>query len=185
MINHMARRGADIIYGNMNPPVHVSGHASSEELKLILNLVRPRYFVPLHGEYWQLRKHARLAQPLRSGGLEEAFILETGQPLEIDHHGARKAGRIPVGPGVHRFRQRGRGCRGHGDPRPPPSFRGRLRPAHYRHQQAHRQMGGPAGNRHPRLRRQRRFVGAYCSSRGRLWRERSRDRAPKSAPIGD
>ena len=65
MIDHMSRRGADVIYGIMNPPLHVSGHASVEELKLVLNLVRPRYFMPVHGEYRQLAKHARLAEHLR------------------------------------------------------------------------------------------------------------------------
>jgi ribonuclease J len=58
MIDHMARRGADVLYGSMNPPVHVSGHASMEEMKLVLNLVRPRYFMPIHGEFRQLTKHA-------------------------------------------------------------------------------------------------------------------------------
>ena len=71
MMNHIARRGADIIYGNMNPPVHVSGHASAEELKLVLNLVRPRYFIPIHGEYRQMAKHASLAQHLLSAGPRE------------------------------------------------------------------------------------------------------------------
>ena len=97
MMNHLAKRGADIVYGTMNPPVHVSGHASVEELKLVLNLVRPRYFVPIHGEYRQLAKHAALAQHLRHQGLEDAFVLETGETLEIDHHGARKGGRVTVG----------------------------------------------------------------------------------------
>jgi ribonuclease J len=97
MIDHMARRGADVLYGNMNPPLHVSGHASVEEMKLVLNLVRPRFFMPIHGEFRQLSKHARLAEHLRFAGLEESFIMETGDLLEIDHHGARKAGRVPVG----------------------------------------------------------------------------------------
>jgi ribonuclease J len=97
MINHVSRRGADVIYGSMNPPVHVSGHASSEELKLILNLVRPRYFMPIHGEYRQLSRHAGLAQHLRHAGLEDTFIVETGETLELDRHGARKGGRVPVG----------------------------------------------------------------------------------------
>ena len=56
----------------MNPPLHVSGHASVEEMKLVLNLVRPRYFVPIHGEFRQLSKHARLAEHLRFAGLEES-----------------------------------------------------------------------------------------------------------------
>ncbi len=97
MIDHMSRRGADVLYGTMNPPLHVSGHASVEELKLVLNLVRPRYFVPIHGEFRQLSKHARLAEHLRFAGLEETFIIESGDILEVDHHGARKAGRVPVG----------------------------------------------------------------------------------------
>ncbi|HUA18576.1 MAG TPA: ribonuclease J [Bryobacteraceae bacterium] len=97
MINHFAKRGADVIYGSMNPPVHVSGHASSEELKLVLNLLRPRYFMPIHGEYRQLAKHASLAQHLRGAGLEETFVLETGETLEIDHTGARRGEKVPVG----------------------------------------------------------------------------------------
>src|SRR5271169_4042190 len=97
MIDHMARRGADVLYGSMNPPLHVSGHASVEEMKLVLNLVRPRYFMPIHGEFRQLAKHAKLAEHLRFAGLEESFVMETGDVLEIDHHGARKAGRVPVG----------------------------------------------------------------------------------------
>jgi len=97
MIDHLARRGADVMYGSMNPPLHVSGHASVEEMKLVLNLVRPRFFMPIHGEFRQLTKHAKLADHLRFVGLEETFVMETGDVLEIDHHGARKAGRVPVG----------------------------------------------------------------------------------------
>ena len=97
MVDHMSRRGADVLYGSMNPPLHVSGHASVEEMKLVLNLVRPRYFMPIHGEFRQLSKHARLAEHLRFAGLEESFVMESGETLEIDHHGARKAGRVTVG----------------------------------------------------------------------------------------
>src|SRR6266851_4993402 len=97
MIDHMARRGAEMVYGSMNPPVHVSGHGSAEELKLVLNLVRPRYFLPVHGEYRQLAKHASLAQHLRGAGLEESFVLETGETLEVDTHGARKGETVTVG----------------------------------------------------------------------------------------
>jgi ribonuclease J len=97
VIDHMSRRGADVMYGSMNPPLHVSGHASIEEMKLVLNLVRPRYFMPIHGEYRQLTKHARLAEHLRHVGLEETFIMDTGEVLEFDHHGARKAGKVTVG----------------------------------------------------------------------------------------
>jgi ribonuclease J len=97
MIDHMARRGADVMYGSMNPPIHVSGHGSVEEMRLVLNLVRPRYFMPIHGEFRQLSKHARLAEHLRHVGMEESFVMDTGEILEIDHHGARKAGTVPTG----------------------------------------------------------------------------------------
>jgi ribonuclease J len=97
MIDHMSRRGADVLYGSMNPPLHVSGHASVEEMKLVLNLVRPRYFMPIHGEFRQLSKHAKLAEHLRFAGLEETFIMDMGDVLEFDHHGARKAGKVTVG----------------------------------------------------------------------------------------
>jgi ribonuclease J len=97
MINHVARRGADVVYGSMNPPVHVSGHGSSEELKLILNLVRPKYFVPIHGEYRQLARHAGLASHLRHAGLRETFVLDTGNTVEIDEQGARRGANVTVG----------------------------------------------------------------------------------------
>jgi ribonuclease J len=97
MIDHLSRRGADVHYGSMKPPLHVSGHGSAEELHLVLNLVRPRYFMPIHGEYRQLSKHARMAEHLRHAGLRETFLLDTGEVLEIDDAGARKAGRVPVG----------------------------------------------------------------------------------------
>ena len=97
MIDHMERRGADVFYGSMNPPIHVSGHASVEELKLVLNLVRPKYFMPIHGEFRQLSKHARLAEHLRQVGLQETFIVDSGDVLEIDERGARKGARVTVG----------------------------------------------------------------------------------------
>jgi ribonuclease J len=97
MIDHMSRRGADVLYGSMNPPLHVSGHGSAEEMKLVLNLVRPRYFMPIHGEYRQLTKHARLAEHLRHSGLQETFIMDSGDILEIDSRGARKSGKAQVG----------------------------------------------------------------------------------------
>jgi len=97
MMNHIARRGADLVYGTMNPPIHVSGHGSAEELRLILNLVRPKYFVPVHGEYRQLTKHAQLAQHLTHYNLEATFVLESGETLEIDNKGARKGEPVTVG----------------------------------------------------------------------------------------
>jgi ribonuclease J len=97
MINHLAKRGTELVYGAMNPPVHVSGHGSSDEMKLILNLVRPRYFVPVHGEYRQMSVHASMAQHLHTSGLKETFVLETGETLVIDEHGARRGDRVTVG----------------------------------------------------------------------------------------
>ncbi len=97
MINHLARRGADVVYGTMNPPIHVSGHGSAEELRLVLNLVRPRFFVPIHGEYRQLARHAQLAQHLSHSGLDQTFILESGETLEIDSQGASRGEPVTVG----------------------------------------------------------------------------------------
>lgn len=97
MLNHLAKRDADLIYGSMSPPVHVSGHASREELHLILNLVRPKYFMPIHGEYRQLSVHARLAEGMQSWGLEKTFVIESGQSIEIDSFGARRGPNVSVG----------------------------------------------------------------------------------------
>ena len=184
MIDHMARRGADVLYGSMNPPLHVSGHASVEEMKLVLNLVRPRYFMPIHGEFRQLTKHARLAEHLRFAGLEETFIMESGDVLEIDHHGARKAGTRHRGPRVHRFRLGGRRGGGDGDSRPPPSFRRRHRAAHHRHQPPDRPHGEPAGDRQPRLRPGRRRLGVHAEARARWWPRRWKAPTARRRPIG-
>ncbi len=97
MIDHLYRRGARVHYQDgSQPPVHVSGHGSAEELKLMLNLVRPKYFVPIHGEYRQLYRHLGLAKQLAAVS-EEGFLLESGDVLEFDEHGARRAGRVHVG----------------------------------------------------------------------------------------
>jgi ribonuclease J len=97
MIDHLWRRDARIHYQDGSlPPVHVSGHGSAEELKLMLNLVRPRYFVPIHGEYRHLRRHLLMAQELAAVG-EETFLLESGDVLEFDAQGARRADRVKVG----------------------------------------------------------------------------------------
>jgi ribonuclease J len=88
MIDHMFRRRALVYYeGGVAGPIHVSGHASQEELKMMLNLTRPKYFIPIHGEYRQLFRHAALAQHV--GAVSgEIFILETGQVLEFTPEGA-------------------------------------------------------------------------------------------------
>ncbi len=104
MIDHLFRRRALVYYEQGGSgPVHVSGHASQEELKLLLNLVRPRYFVPIHGEYRQLFRHAALAHQVGmvSG---EIILLEDGQPLEFKRDSVSRrepvtAGRICVDSG--------------------------------------------------------------------------------------
>ena len=97
VIDHLFRRGAHVIYEDgSKPPVHVSGHASQEELKLIINLVRPKYFIPIHGEYRQLKLHAELAGTMR-GAVGNVMMIETGDILEFDELGARKVGQAPVG----------------------------------------------------------------------------------------
>ena len=97
MIDHLFRREAHVIYEDgSTPPVHVSGHASQEELKLIINLVKPRYFIPIHGEYRQLRRHAELASSMH-GAVGQALMLESGEVLELDELGARTAGKVAVG----------------------------------------------------------------------------------------
>src|ERR1700751_164899 len=97
MIDHLFRREADVIYDDgSNPPVHVSGHASQEEQKLIMNLVKPKYFIPIHGEYRQLKLHAELAASMH-GSVGSVILLESGDILEFDELGARKVGRVNVG----------------------------------------------------------------------------------------
>jgi ribonuclease J len=104
MIDHFFRRQVLVYYeGGRSAPIHVSGHASQEEMKLVLNLVRPKYFVPLHGEYRHLFRHAALAEQV--GAVSgEIFLLESGQPIEFTADGAHRrepvtAGRVLVDSG--------------------------------------------------------------------------------------
>ena len=94
-INHLFQRGADVVYDKL-APVHVSGHASQEEQKLLISLVRPQYFVPIHGELRHLKLHAALAQQM---GIppERTLVVENGYVLEFDRRGARIGERIPGG----------------------------------------------------------------------------------------
>ena len=97
MIDHLFRREAHVIYEDgSTPPIHVSGHASQEELKLIINLVKPKYFIPIHGEYRQLKLHAELAGAMH-GSVGSVMLIESGDVLEVDEWGARKTGRVNVG----------------------------------------------------------------------------------------
>jgi ribonuclease J len=95
LVNHLYRRGAIVHYGR-NTPIHVSGHASQEELKLVLNLVRPQHFVPVHGEYRHLVRHLQLAREVGvpAGG---CHLLEDGDVLALGPEGARRPERVPAG----------------------------------------------------------------------------------------
>jgi len=94
-INKLFKRGARVIHGR-TANVHVSGHASQEELKLLFSLVKPTYFIPIHGELRQLHAHADLA---RAQGVppENTFVIENGMVVEFDKGQARIADRIPGG----------------------------------------------------------------------------------------
>lgn len=95
IINHLMMRGADVKYEKASE-IHVSGHASKEELKLMMNMVRPKFFVPIHGEYRQLAQHARLA---RNSGIprDHIFILRNGSVLELSETGAAQLSQVHAG----------------------------------------------------------------------------------------
>ncbi len=93
--NNLFQRGADVIYDPIES-VHVSGHANQEEMRLLMNLVRPKYFLPVHGELRHLREHAKLA--VRSGIPEDhVFVAENGVTVEISKEGMRLGERVPGG----------------------------------------------------------------------------------------
>ncbi|PYR93596.1 MAG: ribonuclease J [Acidobacteria bacterium] len=94
VMNHIARRGADVVHEGIKH-VHVSGHGSEEELKLMLSLVRPKYFVPIHGEYRQLARHARVAARVSPG--TRVVLAENGDVIRVDREGARVADKVPAG----------------------------------------------------------------------------------------
>jgi len=96
MIDHLERREAKVIYDDGTAGlIHVSGHGSQEEMRLMINLLRPKFFVPIHGDYRHLKRHAELA-----GGLdivEKVILLEDGEVLDVDKTSAVKSGKITVG----------------------------------------------------------------------------------------
>ena len=95
VMNHVAHRGAEVVYEGIKH-VHVSGHGSEEELKLMLSLVRPRFFVPIHGEYRFLARHARVAERV-TGGRTQVLLLENGDVLHLEGGRAEVTGKAPVG----------------------------------------------------------------------------------------
>jgi ribonuclease J len=98
VINHIARRGAEVILEGIKH-VHVSGHGNEEELKLMISLVRPRFFIPIHGGYRQRARHARVAERLRGGlpGHLSILMPDNGDVMHFDANGGRIAGRTTAG----------------------------------------------------------------------------------------
>ncbi len=98
VVNHVARRGAEIINQDTKH-VHVSGHGSEEELKLLLSLVRPRCFVPIHGTFRQRARHARIGERLTRNVPDrvDVIVAENGDLLHFDRDGGRIAGKVPAG----------------------------------------------------------------------------------------
>ena len=94
VMNHVARRGADVVT-DTDKHIHVSGHGSAEELKLVLSLIKPRFFVPIHGEYRQLARHARMARTVCPAA--EVLMAQDGDVLRFDASGARVVDRLPAG----------------------------------------------------------------------------------------
>ena len=94
-VNRLLKSGATVIYGEASG-VHVSGHAAQEDLRMMLNLLRPQYFVPVHGEYRHQHLHAELA---RQSGIrdEDIFILENGDVLELDAENGEIVDKVPTG----------------------------------------------------------------------------------------
>jgi ribonuclease J len=96
MIDHLERRDANVIYDDGHSGlIHVSGHGSQEELRLMINLVRPKFFVPIHGDYRHLKRHAELAGSM--GIVEKTILLEDGDVLELDRESAAKTAKVTVG----------------------------------------------------------------------------------------
>lgn len=95
VINELFKHGTEVIYESL-AEVHVSGHACQEELKLMLALTKPKFFMPVHGEYRHLHRHAQLGKMM---GVEpcNTFIMENGRVLEIDENGAKMLGMVPSG----------------------------------------------------------------------------------------
>lgn len=95
IINQLYRQGAEVIYESTSG-IHVSGHASQEELKMMIKLVRPKFFVPVHGEYRHLIKHAKLAEQMGIAK-ENIFVAENGQILEFTKKSGAFGGCVTAG----------------------------------------------------------------------------------------
>ncbi len=179
-VNRLLKSGAEVIYGE-ETGVHVSGHAAQEDQRMMLNLLKPRYFLPVHGEYRHQHVHAELA---RQSGLddEHVLILENGDVLEIDADGRARGRQGARRHGLRRrFRDRRR--RTCGIARPPAARRGRHPHRGRHHQHPDRRLFRTAGARGARLPLQRRpsAAGPRAGGQGargeaRRARRRARDR---------
>jgi ribonuclease J len=96
VIDHLYRRDANVICDDgSNGMIHVSGHGSQDEMRLLINLVRPKFFIPVHGDYRHLRHHAKVA--METGAVEHAIVIEDGDVLELDKSDARKKDKVTAG----------------------------------------------------------------------------------------
>jgi len=96
VIDHLYRREANVIYNDgQHGLIHVSGHGSQEEMRLLINLVRPKFFIPIHGDYRYLRRHAQIA--METGAVEHAIVIEDGDVLELAPDDARKRDKVTAG----------------------------------------------------------------------------------------
>src|SRR6201985_2982066 len=96
VIDHLCRREANVIFDDgQSGLIHVSGHGSQEEMRLMINLLRPKFFIPVHGDYRHLQKHVQLAK--NTGVVHQALLLEDGDVLELDANTAVKAGKVTTG----------------------------------------------------------------------------------------
>ncbi|MHB1021573.1 MAG: ribonuclease J [Acidobacteriaceae bacterium] len=96
MIDHLYRREAHVIYDDgASGLIHVSGHGSQEELRLMINLLKPKFFIPVHGDYRHLKRHTELA--IGTGIPEKAILMEDGEVLELDKDSAKKNGKVTAG----------------------------------------------------------------------------------------
>ena len=96
VIDHLYRRDANVICDDgSNGMIHVSGHGSQDEMRLLINLVRPKFFIPVHGDYRHLRHHAKVA--METGAVEHAIVIEDGDVLELDKNDAHKKDKVTAG----------------------------------------------------------------------------------------
>lgn len=101
LINTLERRGIEVRWAAMDPGVHVSGHAHRDEQRALIELLQPASFVPVHGTFLHLKRHAEIA---RAAGVEDVLTVENGAVVELGDEGLRLAGRVPTG---RVYRERG------------------------------------------------------------------------------